>query len=252
MDLQMFWLTNTHGFTNSCLKWFCRSPCDNDIFVSPNLRLNTNRSATWSGRRRETLLPSLCPGDFSSTWQASMALRGAVVAGHCLASFWPPPPKAGQPSCFHRYLNKRWKRTGETIQSIFLDSGSHTLPLNWLPWQLQQAFHLCFSSGTILGSGNSTIATADIYGYSRCCLFGPGSLWSSICDIRGPYVLVWDTLSCSRFSQGVHPTSFAGPVYEKHVGSLRTIFNLNLFKTLYGKRKVWNSTLSNIVCMRLS
>lgn len=81
---------------------------------------------------------------------------------------------------------------------------------------------------------------------------GPVCLWSSTCDISSPCILAGNTLSCSRLSQGVHPTSFAGPVCAEHERPLRKVFSLNPFKTLYGKSKVGKSTLSNIVCMRLS
>lgn len=48
MDLQVFGPRNPNGFTNSCLKWFYRSHCDNDIlFMLPNRRISTNAVQPW-------------------------------------------------------------------------------------------------------------------------------------------------------------------------------------------------------------
>lgn len=48
MNLQVFGPRNPNGFINSCLKWFYRSHCDNDIlFMLPNRRISTNAVLPW-------------------------------------------------------------------------------------------------------------------------------------------------------------------------------------------------------------
>lgn len=143
---------------------------DNDIsIVSPNHRLNINAALPRVAEgEKQPHLPCVLETfpEFGKPAQPCVEqLSLATIshpAGHHLT-------KVGQPPWIRRYLNKRRKRTGETIWCALLDNGSHRLSLNWLPRQLQQACHLGFSSGTILGSGNSTI-TGSWHGYSRYCL----------------------------------------------------------------------------------
>lgn len=91
MDLQVFGPRNPNGFTDSCLKWFCRSRCDNDILLMiPNHRLSTKAVLPWvaEGEKQPHFLGSLQLPDRSHvgvdlfSQETSETTRGKYIKFH--------------------------------------------------------------------------------------------------------------------------------------------------------------------------